>query len=341
MPIRPSTAAELRQLVAALDQTNEVQRESAIARLAVLGPRAADHLLRAYSSAEGPRSRAGMLRALEASGDPRVVSVARAALEDPSPEVASTAISVLRNLLSSAHPDAARDALDALVAVAVDRARPGDRRLAAFDALKDLPASTAEPIRRRLAEDSDPDVRERARTSAPPAPETLPSVWSRALEGQLPASPDVLKKAVAVTAASTRLTQLQRLVDVVRAQEAREEDSVRRAEWRAVRGALHQALATRGSRLALYDLRDSLLEHDRLPVAFLAALEDVGDASCLEPLAAAYDASTHGGDPWWREHLAAAFRAIVHREGLTRRHAVVKRAMTRWPQAATDLMARS
>ena len=108
-----------------------------------------------------------------------------------------------------------------------------------------------------------------------------------------------------------------------------------------LRGALHQALATRGSRLALYDLRDSLTSSERLPVAFLAALEDVGDASCLESLAAAYDVSSSGSDPWWRDHLATAFRAIVHREGLTRRHAVVKRAMARWPQAAADLMARS
>ena len=61
---------------------------------------------------------------------------------------------------------------------------------------------------------------------------------------------------------------------------------------------------SRGSRLALYDLRDSLLETERLPVAFLAALEEVGDASCLEPLAAAYDASPRGSDPWWRDHLA-------------------------------------
>jgi len=115
---------------------------------------------------------------------------------------------------------------------------------------------------------------------------------------------------------------------------------VRREEWRAVRGLAHQALAARNSRLALYDLRDSLLEPDRLPVAFLAALEEIGDATCLEPLAAAYDASSRSGDAWWREHVAAAFRAIVLREGLTRRHASVKRALARWPDSATELMLR-
>ena len=140
--------------------------------------------------------------------------------------------------------------------------------------------------------------------------------------------------------APRRLTDLQRVVDLVRGREQREADRARREEWRAVRGAVHQALAARNSRLALYDLRDSLLDADRLPVAFLAALEEIGDATCLEPLAAAYDASSRSGDTWWREHVATAFRAIVQREGLTRRHAAVKRAMARWPDAAADLMAR-
>ena len=107
-----------------------------------------------------------------------------------------------------------------------------------------------------------------------------------------------------------------------------------------MRGAVHQALAARNSRLALYDLRDSLLEPDRLPVAFLAALEEIGDATCLETLAAAYEASSRSGDAWWREHVAAAFRAIMQREGLTRRHAAVKRTMARWPDAAADLIGR-
>ena len=113
-----------------------------------------------------------------------------------------------------------------------------------------------------------------------------------------------------------------------------------REEWRALRGAVHQALAARNSRLALYDLRDSLLTADRLPVAFLAAMEEIGDATCLDTIAAAYDESSRSGDTWWREHLASAFRAIVQREGLTRRHASLKRVLARWPDATADLMGR-
>ena len=103
------------------------------------------------------------------------------------------------------------------------------------------------------------------------------------------------------------------------------------------RAAAHVALASRGSRLALYDLRESLESADApLPVEFLAALSLVGDASCLEAIAAAYArpaASGRGRDDWWRQHLADAFRAIVAREAITRRHAVMKKIEKRWPDA--------
>jgi hypothetical protein len=69
----------------------------------------------------------------------------------------------------------------------------------------------------------------------------------------------------------------------------------------------------------------------RLPVSFLAALHLVGDSSCLEPLAAAWNRSPE--DEWWRHQLASAFRAITRREKITRRHAILKRLAARWPNA--------
>jgi hypothetical protein len=342
MPIRPSAAAEIRQLVDALGATENVKREAAIARLAVLGPRAVDHLLRVYPTTAALETRLGILRALESSADARVGALAAATLSDPSPPLVSAAISVLRSLLGSADSKTARDALDALVAVVVDRSRQTDCRLAAFDALRELPSSTLDPIRRTLSADPDAELRQRVgHAPAVVAENPDASVWTTAVEGRLPSSPELLKTALGREASAAKLIHLQRLVDQVRAQESREGDAGRREAWRVVRGALHQVLASRGSRLALYDLRDSLLETERLPVAFLAALEEIGDATCLEPLAAAYDASAAGADPWWRDHLATAFRAIVHREGLTRRHAAVKRLTTRWPAATADLMART
>src|SRR3954451_9610790 len=107
MPIRPSSSAEIRQLIEALGGADDVRREAAVARLAVIGPRAVEHLLQDYPAATMSRTRAGMLRALEASGDPRVVPRASPSLDDQSasPEVVNAAIGVLRALLCAIKPD--------------------------------------------------------------------------------------------------------------------------------------------------------------------------------------------------------------------------------------------
>jgi hypothetical protein len=340
MPIRPPAGAEIRDLIGALASDDAVARESAAARLAVIGERAVDPLLRAYAAAD-VKLRAGILRAFEVTAEPRALVAARATLNADASETHAPAAAVLRALLSSSRFDAASAALDALVAVAVAADRPASARLAALDALRDAPADVVEPLRRKLAADPNPEVRSLATAAPDSRDDGDGSLWEAAVSGQLPSSPDVLTRALRLRRGTARLTELQHLVDHVRQREQREADRARREQWRVLRAALHQALAARNSRLALYDLRDSLLEPDRLPVAFLAAMEEIGDASCLDPLAAAYDASSRSGDTWWREHLASAFRAIVQREGLTRRHTAVKRAMARWPDAAADLMARS
>ena len=343
MPIRPSASADIRQLIEALSGTDEVKRESAVARLAVIGTRAAEQILTHYPSAT-PAARAGMLRAFEAIGDARALPLARAALSDLSQDNVTAAIGVLRGFLTSPQAVHARDALDAVVATALDSSRPAALRLAALDALRVLPADVGDAVRKNLSDDKDPDVRARAaspvtRGAGQGTPAGDEAVWREAVAGRLPGSPSQLKHILAARRTAAPLTELQHLVDHLRTREQRE-TAERREEWRALRGAVHQALAARNSRLALYDLRDSLLDPDRLPVAFLAAIEEIGDATCLETLAAAYEASSRSGDAWWREHVATAFRAIVVREGLTRRHAAVKRMMTRWPEAAADLMAR-
>lgn len=343
MPIHPSSSAEIRRLVDALGSEDAVTRESAIARLAVIGARAVEHLLQEFPAAP-PLRRVGILRAFEALGDPRAVPLARAGAADASPDHAMAAIGVLRAFLNAPQPAVAADALDAVVATALDRARPAGARLAALEALRALPADVREAVRKNLAEDADPDVRARASAAAMTPSDAVyrddDVIWAEAVGGTLPKSPLRLKQALAAKRSSARLTDLQHLVDHLRMHEHREIVPERREEWRAIRGAVHQALAARNSRLALYDLRDSLLEPERLPVAFLAALEEIGDATCLETLAAAYEASSRSGDAWWREHVAAAFRAIVAREGLTRRHAALKRAIARWPEAAADLLSR-
>ena len=115
------------------------------------------------------------------------------------------------------------------------------------------------------------------------------------------------------------------------------------------RAAAHRVLAARGSTVALYDLRETIERGDEAPVEMLAALGAIGDRSCLEPIAAAYDRAGderpgtarprhRGAADWWRSHLATVFRTVVAREKLTERHAVVKRIRARWPEAALSLL---
>src|SRR5919106_1336099 len=130
MPIRPSSGAEVKPLIAALGGTDDVQREAAIARLAVIGPRAIEHLLQAYPSAN-LRSRTAILRTLEAIADARALPIARDALDSGSPELSLASAGTLRALLANA--DAAKDALDALVSAALDGNRPTELRVAAYE----------------------------------------------------------------------------------------------------------------------------------------------------------------------------------------------------------------
>src|SRR4051794_12783539 len=146
MPIRPSSSAEIRQLIEALGGADDVRREAAVARLAVIGPRAVEHLLQQYPAATA-RGRAGMLRALEASGDARVLPLARESLDDPgsSSECVGAAVAVRRAFRGSNQRGGARDALDALLTVALDHAKPAESGPAAVGALRDFPASVVEP----------------------------------------------------------------------------------------------------------------------------------------------------------------------------------------------------
>jgi hypothetical protein len=103
------------------------------------------------------------------------------------------------------------------------------------------------------------------------------------------------------------------------------------------RAAAHVTLAQRGSRLALYDLRESLeAARGGLPVEFLMAITLIGDATCLEAIAAAHS-KAKPKDAWWRRHLVEAFQAVVKREQITRRHAAMKKIEKRWPGLLHDM----
>ena len=336
MVIKASAASEIRQLTAALGGDDDVRREAAIARLAIIGARAVDALCRTYSATSDRHTRIAVLRALEPIGDRRTIAIARQAIADRG-DLALAAASALRGLLDSPDASAGTDALDVLVATALDRSVERRVRLAAVDALHGMPEGVRARITQALQADAHPGLLERA-DDLPGDIAAADAVWQDAIEGRLPETPAALRDAAQARAGAAALGSLQKLIETVRSHEATIESVATRGDWRTVRGTLHQALALRGSRVAVYDLREALQDSDSpLPASFLAALHVVGDQTCLEPLAGAYAASN--GDARLKVQLAAAYRAIARREKITRRHAIAKRITARWAEAARELMA--
>jgi hypothetical protein len=229
---------------------------------------------------------------------------------------------------------AATEAFDALVEIAIDRSAERRVRLAAIDALRDMPEDVRARVTEALRDDSDPLIQAGV-SQAPQDAASADAVWKDATEGNLGDDPAQLREALATRSASAALGVLQKMVDAVRLREAAITSEAQQQSWRALRGALHQALALRGSNVAVYDLRESFeAAAVALPASFLTAVHVVGDDSCLAPIAAAY---SNVADERWRQQLVTAFGAIAAREKVTARSPVLKRIATRWPDAAKAL----
>ena len=337
MSIKPSAGTEIRTLVAALASGDEIKRETAIARLAIIGSRAVDRMLATYAAADRD-TRIAILRVLEGTGDPRGLGVARRALADGG-DIAVAAVNTLRSLLDSSADTASTEALDALVETALSTAAERRVRVAAFDALHDMPADIRQRVEEALSEDPHGTLRPAA-TGTGSVASAQEALWQDAIEGRLSDDPDGLRDVVASRAAGATLGVLQRLVDALRTRERDADSPLRMSAWRGVRGAVHQVLGFRGSTIALYDLRETLEETDEaLPASFVGALHAVGDSACLESIAAAHAAAGSGeaGDRW-RMQLENAFRTIAAREKITRRSALMKRLEKRWPASADVLL---
>ena len=338
MTIRASSSTRIDALVADLGAVSAVTRESAVARLTVLGSRAVERLIAAAVSEGDVAARAATWRTLEAIGDERALEPALVALADLNldPSLGVAAAGVARVYLHGAH--GAR-AIDRLAAVLLDQTRPDAVRLAALRALRALDSGTIAPILASLARDPSATIRAEAeredgwtsRGGDPPAAAVI-----RAAERGLPDDPGALRHALSRSGDAVPLPVLLRIVERVREREASSSDAAAvREEWTLTRAAAHVALANRGSRLALYDLRESFeAAAAPLPVECLAALSLVGDASCLDAIAAAH---ARARNAWWRDHLARAFREIVGRERLTKRHAALRRVEKRWPGVLDDM----
>jgi len=313
--------------VADLGSENAVDREAAVARLTVIGSRAVERLVRVVESDALPIARVAALGALEAIGDARSLDAIVHAIDDRDAGVTVAAVVAARGFLRGAHGAAA---LDRLTAAALDRERPETVRAAAVRAIGELDRATVKPLLAKLADDPSEAVRAaaalrigRKRALDPTA------ILADAAENGLSDDPAALRNALVDGGATAALPHLVRIVDRIRERE-QAVPTVQRPEWMNARAAAHGALANRDSRIALYDLKESLETGTPLPVEFLAALSRIGDTSCLEPIAAAY--ARANGDPWWRQHLADLFQAIAKRERVTVRSAVMKRIAKRWPE---------
>ncbi len=331
MSILPS--ADTARLIDELSADDALRRETAIARLSVIGGRAVTRLLALAGDANAAvHARLAALGALEAIGDSRSYAIAKSLTEGADVRLAVAAIGVLGVLAEGDGPNADK-AFDKLTGLALDAAIDSDRRVAACQALEGQPSNVVRPILDALSHEAAAPVQAHAARARAGATEPIDALEN----SDLPADPAVLLAIVREEGADTRVTLLRSLIDRVRDKERATRSAGAREQWMAARGLLHQHLAARNSRLAVYDLRETLeaaastKSTAPLPVGFLAAAAAVGDAECLEPLASCWMSASD--DKWWREHLAEAFAAIVKREKITRKHPAIKKILLKWPAA--------
>jgi HEAT repeat protein len=317
--------------------------EAAIARLAIIGRPALRQVVQRLGETD-PAQQPRLLRVLERIGDPTTLGVIRPLLTHPEPEVAVAAVDAMGALLDARDTIVAAAALDALTGTLLDPGRDDVVRVRALEAIgnvgdrsKTYVEDVLEPLRTQLRRDASAAVR--AAVSSPEAnpvgaAATPGEQLDSAANGDLPTAPEVLRQAVAARGAEAPLTVLHKIIERVRIREAAAAAGDVDA-WRVVRATTHLALASRGSRLAVYDLRESVEAlGSQTPMGMLSALQQVGDASVLEAVA---DAWSQSPDAWFRGQLVTIFRAIVAREKITKRNATIKKIAARLPEALGEL----
>src|SRR5690348_16312322 len=146
MAIRPSSARDVARLVDELASGDALRRESAAARLTIIGaPAAARVAALAANPTATPEARRAALHTLAGIDDRRAVAIATDALGDASDVVSLEAIDVLA---SEARGDSAAStsAFEQLTELAFNPQQPAARRLAVLAALRGLPPHLLAPI---------------------------------------------------------------------------------------------------------------------------------------------------------------------------------------------------
>jgi HEAT repeat protein len=192
MPIVPSRARRIQELIRRLSSARAAERESAVAQLTLLGPRVLEALLRALPTA-GSAARLAALEVLERLRDPRTLPEIVALAQSPDTPVAARALEVLGAFpvpkaaaelarALDAGPAALRraaatalvrhqavglvEATDPLLDILMDEGEDDELRLFVLDSLAaldpPLDPRTLRPLLERLRRSADATVADRA-----------------------------------------------------------------------------------------------------------------------------------------------------------------------------------
>jgi HEAT repeats len=359
VPILPSSGTRIHELLRRLESTLAAERESAVARLTLLGPRTIPHIQDFLKKAKAP-PRLAALEVLEGLGDVRALPCVLNLTEDASEGVALRAIEIaatfpepraadaLRAVLSSGSPSrrqaAAKslghlhrlglvEAVLPLLGLLLDQGEEDSLRLGVLESLSSLDRRTLLPALETLSTDRSSVLVRAARDlmvrlsgvkSAKPAARAAP-----AAEADIPtllarlesARTSGAEVAAIVEALVKRRTPglLPLLGRRIEALSTEGAASANESTARA-RARIHLTLGALGSRIALHDLREMLKTRPLYAARdLLAAADLVGDASLVPALAA-----LAADEPRLVAAASTAFRAIARREKLRRTSRAVK-----------------
>jgi hypothetical protein len=344
VPIVPSRSERIQELLEKLASEGAAERDSAVAGLTLLGTRVVEPLrallpglgraarlaaVEVLDRIEAPSALAPLLdlladedetvagRAMEALGDrpdPRAAQALAAVLASPAPAPRRRGAAQALVRLQAA---GLVEALDPLAARLLDEREDAALRLAILDALRTqeppLAPSTLRPLLRRLAASADLRLAAHARSSA-----SAPVPLERLVDELV--APGRSAEAVARATADLAVRGAPAIPPLLHALERLGPPG--RADARSLqeRVAIHGALAALDSRVALYDLRETIATG---PGAVLPALlrvaGRVGDGSFVPLLARA---AAEKEAPL--EACAEALAAIVAREKLRRTSAACR-----------------
>jgi HEAT repeat protein len=351
VPILPSAGKRIKEWLRRLESPVPAERESAVARLTLLGPRTLPHLEEFLGEAHAA-GRLAALDLIERLGEARALpavlglttsdddQVARRALEVaagfPEPQTARALRAVLAGAPSTRRAAAAQalgqlhrlglvDAVEPLLDLVLDAEEDEAIRLGALEALSSLDARALRPALLALGKDKSPVLvraaallggRRSAGKIAEPSSSAEADVSTLLARLTSPrTSPAEVETVVAalVERRSPALLALlgRRLTEIGGGAPTR---ATAQAKAR-----IHLALAALGSRIALHDLRELLKARPvHAALDLLTAAGRAGDASLVPALAA-----LAADEPLLAEAAAPALRAIVEREKLRRTSRVI------------------